>query len=269
MANNLSLPFESDDDETQPLRGARSPHLAITVPIVVEETFSQPPNNPISSRTCRICFEGETGEPSDPLISPCLCTGSSMYVHRSCLDRWRTTKHRSDAFYQCEVCKFQYKFKRLWWAGFLGSQWTLVTCFLSCLVFSIWALGFIPILGGSLGLHGASLHILNGMVCLGILGLVGSIVAVCLGLCGHRGMQHMFFCPGMCQCYDMPLLMGGGAAECGVVLLGIFVVVGFVVACAAVYRMLWYTLQSLLENAQYMVENVNKRPGSAAREGEE
>lgn len=69
-------------------------------------------------RTCRICFETEEGpssscssgsdEPSsssadNPLISPCLCSGSSRYVHRKCLQQWRTTNHRADAYFQCEL----------------------------------------------------------------------------------------------------------------------------------------------------------------------
>lgn len=56
-------------------------------------------------RTCRICFEGDDGDPSNPLISPCLCSGSSRFVHRQCLAQWRETGHRQDACWQCEVCK--------------------------------------------------------------------------------------------------------------------------------------------------------------------
>jgi hypothetical protein len=58
-------------------------------------------------RTCRICFETEDSiedaDPDNPLISPCQCSGSSRYVHRKCLDQWRHSSHRQDAYYQCEV----------------------------------------------------------------------------------------------------------------------------------------------------------------------
>jgi hypothetical protein len=58
-------------------------------------------------RTCRICFDTEESaadsDPDNPLINPCQCAGSSRYVHRQCLDQWRHTSHRQDAFYQCEV----------------------------------------------------------------------------------------------------------------------------------------------------------------------
>lgn len=59
---------------------------------------------------CRICFEQETKksqDPNNPLICPCQCSGSSKFVHRQCLQQWRETKHRADAFYQCEVCKYR------------------------------------------------------------------------------------------------------------------------------------------------------------------
>lgn len=65
--------------------------------------------------TCRICFETETADsqdPSNPLICPCMCSGSSKYVHRQCLSQWRTTNHRADAFYQCEVCKYRWVWHR-------------------------------------------------------------------------------------------------------------------------------------------------------------
>jgi len=56
---------------------------------------------------CRICFEEEE---VDELIAPCLCRGTSRWVHRSCLDEWRATK-TSDSFYSCPSCKFKYKLR--------------------------------------------------------------------------------------------------------------------------------------------------------------
>ncbi|VAI54740.1 unnamed protein product [Triticum turgidum subsp. durum] len=37
---------------------------------------------------CRICLDNE----GDDLIAPCNCKGTQKYVHRSCLDNWRSTK---------------------------------------------------------------------------------------------------------------------------------------------------------------------------------
>lgn len=51
-------------------------------------------------RQCRICFEGD-----GTMISPCLCSGSSKFVHTECLERWRTFAKTPK---QCTVCKSDY-----------------------------------------------------------------------------------------------------------------------------------------------------------------
>lgn len=61
---------------------------------------------------CRICFEPETED--DPFISPCLCKGTSKYVHKSCLTTWRNFNRDSDAWERCMECgkhySLQYKY---------------------------------------------------------------------------------------------------------------------------------------------------------------
>ncbi|WVZ69845.1 hypothetical protein U9M48_018569 [Paspalum notatum var. saurae] len=42
-----------------------------------------------SAAVCRICFDHG---PGDELISPCMCKGTQQFVHRSCLDHWRSVK---------------------------------------------------------------------------------------------------------------------------------------------------------------------------------
>ncbi|CAF3737334.1 unnamed protein product [Rotaria socialis] len=58
-----------------------------------------------SAKTCRICFD--TDNPND-FISPCLCKGGSAYVHRKCLDDWRSVNKNGRAFNCCDVCQFEY-----------------------------------------------------------------------------------------------------------------------------------------------------------------
>lgn len=72
-------------------------------------------------KTCRICLEEE--QVDRPLISPCLCRGGIQYVHRECLQRWRQVR-LDMAYYQCDVCRFRYRFHRLWWGKLLESRWT-------------------------------------------------------------------------------------------------------------------------------------------------
>jgi len=59
---------------------------------------------------CRICFDGETE--GDPFISPCLCRGTSKYVHISCLDTWRQFNRDGPGFSRCMECNNEYIIKR-------------------------------------------------------------------------------------------------------------------------------------------------------------
>ena len=57
---------------------------------------------------CRICLEEDE---CDNLIAPCNCDGTSKYVHRRCLDTWRSTSDREDSDYQCPNCLEFYEFE--------------------------------------------------------------------------------------------------------------------------------------------------------------
>jgi E3 ubiquitin-protein ligase DOA10 len=59
---------------------------------------------------CRICYEGE-----ENLISPCKCSGTSAFVHRECLEKWRKTLpmviHNNQRDVRCEMCHTFYQFE--------------------------------------------------------------------------------------------------------------------------------------------------------------
>lgn len=57
--------------------------------------------------TCRICLE-ESENRSD-FIVPCRCSGSSKYVHRVCLDTWRSQDPDGANFRRCNTCHFNYE----------------------------------------------------------------------------------------------------------------------------------------------------------------
>lgn len=61
--------------------------------------------SPIISKSCRICLDNDD---QNDLISPCLCKGGSAYVHRKCLDNWRSLNKAGRSFKYCDVCKFEY-----------------------------------------------------------------------------------------------------------------------------------------------------------------
>jgi hypothetical protein len=55
--------------------------------------------------SCRICLEPAH---RDEVIAPCSCAGSQKWVHRSCLDTWRTTRE-DRAFSKCTECLTPYE----------------------------------------------------------------------------------------------------------------------------------------------------------------
>ena len=70
------------------------------------------PSSLDDTKCCRICLESTDSE--DPfaagrLIAPCQCRGTSAWVHRGCLDRWRATQE-DRAFSQCTECRFSYEY---------------------------------------------------------------------------------------------------------------------------------------------------------------
>ncbi|XP_013600727.1 PREDICTED: uncharacterized protein LOC106308143 [Brassica oleracea var. oleracea] len=60
-----------------------------------------------SAPCCRICLESDSDLLGDELISPCMCKGTQQFVHRSCLDHWRSVKE-GFAFSHCTTCKAQF-----------------------------------------------------------------------------------------------------------------------------------------------------------------
>ena len=44
-------------------------------------------------RVCRICYlEEDENNPEDPLVQPCICTGSVKFIHLTCLRKWVSTR---------------------------------------------------------------------------------------------------------------------------------------------------------------------------------
>ena len=57
------------------------------------------------NKECRICFQNTNTK----FLSPCLCSGTSKYVHKECLDIWRITSLNREAYKRCMECKGEYQ----------------------------------------------------------------------------------------------------------------------------------------------------------------
>ena len=62
----------------------------------------------MSEPTCRICFE--PADKDNKIINPCLCTGTSKFVHEKCLQQWRDSAdiNTPDRRIECMECKYNY-----------------------------------------------------------------------------------------------------------------------------------------------------------------
>jgi hypothetical protein len=66
-----------------------------------------------------VAYEDDTGR----LIRPCMCKGSSKYVHDACLQAWRHADpgYARRNYWQCPTCGFKYRLARLGAGRFVGS----------------------------------------------------------------------------------------------------------------------------------------------------
>ncbi|GAA6031880.1 hypothetical protein JCM8097_003316 [Rhodosporidiobolus ruineniae] len=125
-ASTMSLPSEDEDDYVQQLLRPNQPSSAApsTDPIPEEaDTTTTAPSE--DAPTCRICFAGADEEESGKLFSPCLCSGTTRYVHQGCLDQWRKVSRNQSAFYRCDLCKYRYRFRRTAVAAIVTSKITV------------------------------------------------------------------------------------------------------------------------------------------------
>jgi hypothetical protein len=86
----------------------------------VQPTLNVPSTSlPGFMQSSNVVYEDEGGR----LIRPCLCKGSSKYVHDGCLQAWRHAdpSYGKRNYYQCPTCGFKYRLARLGAGRFIGS----------------------------------------------------------------------------------------------------------------------------------------------------
>lgn len=60
-----------------------------------------------SDNICRICLDMGP----EPLLAPCLCSGTGKFVHDSCLKKWINQKYPQKTNAICEVCRKEFNMK--------------------------------------------------------------------------------------------------------------------------------------------------------------
>ncbi|CAF1576756.1 unnamed protein product [Didymodactylos carnosus] len=170
----------------------------------------------IAVKLCRICYETDN---ENDLISPCLCSGSSAYVHRKCLDNWRSLNTNGKSFSFCNVCQFKYVIepviddptadrKRLLLYRFLVTRDITVIMLLVQLI--IVGIAFLLQLIDKKEKHIKDLYpdsmksfgvyyLSSFILCLALLGLFG-LIGSCCGWLRNESSSDNTTCPN-CACY--------------------------------------------------------------------
>ncbi|KAF1951092.1 hypothetical protein CC80DRAFT_496375 [Byssothecium circinans] len=86
-------------------------------------------------------YEDENGR----LIRPCMCKGSSKYVHEACLQAWRHADpgYGRRNYFQCPTCGFRYQLSRLGAGRFVASLSAQIILTITILITAVFILGFI------------------------------------------------------------------------------------------------------------------------------
>ncbi|XP_023524617.1 uncharacterized protein LOC111788515, partial [Cucurbita pepo subsp. pepo] len=129
LSHSPSLYSSSSDDFTSLIQEPQSVESSSPAEIIVigreSSVTDDDLHNPNVDETChlvnadlpqcRICLD--TG--GEDLIAPCHCKGTQKYVHRLCLDNWRSTKE-GFAFAHCTECRAMFMIRAnvptdRWW----------------------------------------------------------------------------------------------------------------------------------------------------------
>ncbi|GAA5866890.1 hypothetical protein JCM3774_004594 [Rhodotorula dairenensis] len=92
-------------------------------------------------KMCRICFDGPDDE-LGKLFSPCLCRGTSRYVHTACLEQWRKAAPNARAFWECQQCGYRYRLQRTALARVVTSPLTVTVLTMVFFFLLVFGAGF-------------------------------------------------------------------------------------------------------------------------------
>lgn len=196
-------------------------------------------------KQCRICL-GEDEDLSNPMLRPCLCSGSMAYVHLSCLNQWRLNGVNPKSVFECPQCRFSYRFEDKTWAfrvaRLLGQPGSAHAATVLVLVAAVWLAGFLPdpldlppIARGN--------RWLKGSVVVATMSIAAEAWASAFRPAGFRGRWTRFYRGSRNK----------KASKADAVILGICVAYGLCVALYGIYTTLVATSRTVASRAQRRV----------------
>ena len=100
LTRSICSNINSDDSTSSKDKAIR------TGTLTVQEIMDMEHSSDNNDQKCRYCFGAANGwVVKEPLVSPCRCSGSMAYVHKSCLERWLSVRDANE----CDLCRFMFK----------------------------------------------------------------------------------------------------------------------------------------------------------------
>ena len=111
----------NDNDENLNKNKPITPKVNITTAdnLLLNSNTNHEKNKIKKKKVCRICYQDEETE-ENPLIQPCICSGTMKYIHYECLKQWISTQSCVRIDYnelcsiflikqiECELCKSKF-----------------------------------------------------------------------------------------------------------------------------------------------------------------
>lgn len=145
----------------------------------------------MTTNSCRICLEDESI--NNILISPCLCKGSMKFIHRTCLDMWR--KSNTKAYYECDICKYKYKFYRNKIANLLRNKFIIILLTLFTYLIITLIIGFMISNNNLPYKNNIISYLLYGNIVMGMFGFITMLLSTFNGTI-HNPFFHRNNSPG-------------------------------------------------------------------------
>ncbi|CAG8500685.1 15896_t:CDS:1 [Cetraspora pellucida] len=279
--NNVEQPPKYITTQPQPIQYPSFPAS------IQNGKFPLNDDKPVLIKLCKICQESDLIEDKEgtyvkgKLISPCKCTGSMQYVHIGCLNQWRASSAREDSSYQCEICKYEYKFYRPTFAKIIASPifLHLVTILMFLLVlYSIsWIVKLIdirikkgqtnydkswmdaPMLGLKL------IHIIYGICIVSIMSICYMVFDSCRK--GYHDTRDSYFYCGGCNCFT-PWCFWGAPSELTdlsaialviyIIMFAIMIMIGIIFTLCTGYLLLQKNVNAHLNGIKERILEVEK-----------
>ena len=113
----LSLKDKDINENNNNIREMNSENKKINENMIAND---EKKNNSTKNKYCRICYMEENDSNENPLLNPCICSGSMKFIHYTCLKHWINNKCYSKIEInndcsilkvkpvECELCKTKF-----------------------------------------------------------------------------------------------------------------------------------------------------------------